>query len=147
MTDNELADLIDGFEQDNAESSAVDIVLKDGKKSLVPKKSYVQNEEQFESNQWSKILDIPEPEKNEILLPNLVGVDDKDISVEVKQTMLLPKDKLMNHKSKLLSDAEYRQKIEQRINDLLIKLEQGDIQLEDLPNQDQQTILNILNNN
>ena len=61
--------------------------------------------------------------------------------------MLLPKDKLMNHKSKLLSDSEYRQKIEQRINDLLIKLEQGDIQLEDLPNQDQQTILNILNNN
>ena len=147
MTDDELADLIDGFEQDNAESSAVDIVLKDGKKSLVPKKSYVQNEEQFESNQWSKILDIPEPEKNEILLPNLVGVDDKDISVEVKQTVLLPKDKLMNHKSKLLSDSEYRQKIEQRINDLLIKLEQGDIQLEDLPNQDQQTILNILNNN
>jgi hypothetical protein len=46
-------------------------VIQGGKKIKVPKKNYVQNEEQAISDGWSRIkeLDLPEPEKNEIILP------------------------------------------------------------------------------
>jgi hypothetical protein len=71
ITDSELDKLIQGFDEDNKNLEEFDIVIKDGKKNRVPKKTYVQNEEQSESNGWSKILEIKEPEKNEIILPNI----------------------------------------------------------------------------
>lgn len=148
ITDEELDKLIASFEEDNnPDLKEFDIVIKDGKKIRVPKKGYIQNEEQTEDTQWKKILDIPEPEKNEILLPSIETIKEEDVPVSVTADAKLPKEKLNKHKSRVLSDVEYRQKIEQRINDLITKIEQGNIKLEDLPTADQQTILNILNNN
>ena len=148
ITDEELDKLIASFEEDNSpDLKEFDIVIKDGKKIRVPKKGYIQNEEQTDDTQWKKILDIPEPEKNEILLPPIETIKEEDVPVSVTADAKLPKEKLNKHKSRVLSDVEYRQKIEQRINDLITKIEQGNIKLEDLPTADQQTILNILNNN
>lgn len=121
-------------------------MIKEGKKIRVPKKGYVQNEEQSEDSQWKKILDIPEPEKNEIILPEIETVKEEDIPVAVDTKTVLSKDKIAKHKSKMLSNVEYSQMVEKRINDLINKIENNEIALEDLPEQDQQTILNILNN-
>jgi hypothetical protein len=97
-----------------------DILLQDGKKIRVPKKTYVQNEEQLESNQWSKILEIKEPEKNE---------------------------SITKYKNKVLSNDEYRRRIEDRINGLITKIEQGEIKLGDLSKEDQQVINDLMNSN
>jgi hypothetical protein len=94
--------------------------LQDGKKIRVPKKTYVQNEEQLESNQWSKILEIKEPEKNE---------------------------SITKYKNKVLSNDEYRRRIEDRINGLITKIEQGEIKLSDLSKEDQQVINDLMNSN
>ena len=147
ITDQELNKLIDSFEEDNADLKEFDIVIKDGKKIRVPKKTYIQNEEQAESNGWSKILEIKEPEKNEIILPPIQSTAEKDIPVNIQPETVLPGEKINKHKKKMLSDNEYRQRIEDRINDLITKIEQGEIVLADLPEQDQKIIIDILNSN
>ena len=48
------------------------MVIKDGKRIFVPvenNQQYIQNEEQSDQTMWqkSKELDLPEPEKNEII--------------------------------------------------------------------------------
>jgi len=150
ITNEELDKLIESFEEDNAVNQDLkqfDIVIRDGKKIKVPKKTYVQNEEQKESNGWSKILEIKEPEKNELILPPIVNVEDKDVPVNVQLEVSLPKETIARHKKKMLSDHEYRQRIEDRINNLITKIEQGEIALDDLPEQDQKIIIDILNSN
>jgi len=147
ITDQELDNLIESFEQDNPDLKEFDIVIKDGKKIRVPKKSYIQNEEQSESNGWSKILEIKEPEKNEIILPPIQSIAEKDIPVNIQLETILPEEKITKHKKKMLSDNEYRQRIEDRINNLITKIEQGEISLEDLPEQDKKVIMDILNSN
>jgi hypothetical protein len=147
ITDQELDKLIEGFEEDNPDLKEFDIVIKDGKKIRVPKKAYIQNEEQAESNGWSKILEIKEPKKNEIILPPIKSIDEKDIPVNIQPEIVLPIERITKHKKKMLSDNEYRQRIGDRINNLITKLEQGEIGLADLPEQDQKIIMEIFNSN
>jgi hypothetical protein len=150
ITDSELDKLIQGFDEDNKNLEEFDIVIKGGKKIRVPKKTYVQNEEQSESNGWSKILEIKEPEKNEIILPNIINTPETEVmviadSIGIDNT--IPPEKITKHKNKLLSDDEYRRRIEDRINNLITKIEQGEIKLTDLSAEDQQVILDLMNSN
>ena len=150
ITDSELDKLIQGFEEDNKNLEEFDIVIKGGKKIRVPKKTYVQNEEQSESNGWSKILESKEPEKNEIILPNITNTPETEVmeiadSISVDNT--IPIEKITKHKNKLLSDDEYRRRIEDRINNLITKIEQGEIKLTDLAKEDQQVIMDLMNSN
>jgi hypothetical protein len=150
ITDSELDKLIQGFDEDNKNLEEFDIVIKDGKKNRVPKKTYVQNEEQSESNGWSKILEIKEPEKNEIILPNITNTPETEVmviadSINIDNT--IPSEKITKHKNKLLSDDEYRRRIEDRINNLITKIEQGEIKLTDLSIEDQQVIMDLMNSN
>jgi len=114
------------------------------------KPTYVQNEEQQESNQWSRILEIKEPDKNEIILPELPSTPEQDIP-ELAETMAMagtiPSERITKHRNKMLSDDEYRRRIESRINDLITKIEQGEVKLTDLPEDDQQVIMGIMNSN
>jgi hypothetical protein len=149
ITDSELDELIEGFEEDK-DPKEFDIVIQDGKKIRVPKKSYVQNEEQLESNQWSRILEIKEPEKNEIILPTLKSTPEAEVleiadSVEVD--VVIPAEKITKHKNKMLSNDEYRRRIEDRINDLITKIEQREIKLTDLSEEDQRVIIDLMNSN
>jgi len=150
ITDSELDKLIQGFDEDNKNLEEFDIVIKGGKKIRVPKKTYVQNEEQSESNGWSKILEIKEPEKNEIILPNITNTPETEVmeiadSIGIDNT--IPPEKITKHKNKLLSDDEYRRRIEDRINNLITKIEQGEIKLTDLSIEDQQVIMDLMNSN
>jgi hypothetical protein len=145
ITDQELNNLIESFEEDNIELKQFDIVIKDGKKIRVPKKSYVQNEEQTESNGWSKILEIKEPEKNEIILPPIQSIAEQDVPLSIQAETILPQEKITKHKKRMLSDNEYRQRIEDRVNNLITKIEQGELSIEDLPEQDKKVIMDILN--
>jgi hypothetical protein len=150
ITDSELDKLIQGFEEDNKNLEEFDIVIKGGKKIRVPKKTYVQNEEQSESNGWSKILESKEPEKNEIILPNITNTPETEVmdiadSISIDNT--IPIEKITKHKNKLLSDDEYRRRIEDRINNLITKIEQGEIRLTDLAKEDQQVIMDLMNSN
>jgi hypothetical protein len=147
ITDQELNNLIESFEEDNTELKQFDIVIKDGKKIRVPKKSYIQNEEQTESNGWSKILEIKEPEKNEIILPPIQSIAEQDVPLSIQAETILPQEKITKHKKKMLSDNEYRQRIEDRINNLITKIEQGELSIEDLSEQDKKIIMDILNSN
>ena len=49
-----------------------------------------------------------------------------------------------NHKKRLLTDEQYREKIEERINNLITKLENKEIKLSDLTNEDQKVIAELL---
>jgi hypothetical protein len=150
ITDSELDKLIQRFDEDNKNLEEFDIVIKDGKKIRVPKKTYVQNEEQSESNGWSKILEIKEPEQNEIILPNITNTPEIEV-IEIADSIgidnTIPTEKITKHKNKLLSDDEYRRRIEDRINNLITKIEQGEIKLTDLSVEDQQVILDLMNSN
>jgi len=112
--------------------------------------TYVQNEEQQESNQWSKILEIKEPDTNVIILPDLPSTAEEDIP-ELAETVAvdvtIPSEKITKHRNKMLSDDEYRRRIESRINDLITKIEQGEVKLTDLPEDDQKVIMDIMNSN
>jgi len=152
MTEEELDKLIEGFE-DNDETQEFDIIIQGGKKIRVPKKKYVQNEEQAESNAWSKIkeLDIPEPEKNDIVIPELKNtvVEEKIETVEepaelITPELVIPQEKIKKHKAKMVSDSEYRQRIEDRIKNLITKIENNEIKLKDLSEEDQNLILRIM---
>jgi hypothetical protein len=140
----------EAFEEDNKNLEEFDIVIKGGKKIRVPKKTYVQNEEQSESNGWSKILEIKEPEKNEIILPNIESTpaeDIHDIADAITIEARIPQEKITKHKIKLLSNDEYRRRIEDRINTLITKIEQGEIKLAELSQEDQQVIIGLMNSN
>jgi len=146
ITDAELDALLAG--DDEEPKNNFDIVIQGGKKIKVPKTSYKQNVEQEESNKWSKIkeLDLPEPEKNEIILPELKSEPEPEQieTEELKIEKILPKDKIQTHKKRLINDEQYRQRIESRINDLIIKIENGEINLEDLTPEDQSVIISLM---
>jgi hypothetical protein len=147
ITEQELDKLLDGFKDE--EHKEFDLVIQGGKKIRVPKSKYVQNEEQKTSAGWSKIkeLDLPEPEKNEILLPTFKSIDEKEIleiADEIKIETQLPKISLEKHKKRLLNDEQYREKIEQRVNDLITKIETGEIKLKDLSIEDQTVIAGLM---
>ena len=150
ISEDELNNLLDGFDDEPEElKDGFDIVIKNGKKIRVPKAKYIQNEEQKTSAGWSRIkeLELPEPEKNEIQLPTFKSIDESEIleiagDIEVEQQ--LPKTSIDNHKKRLLSDEQYRHKIEQRINDLITKIESGETKLKDLSAEDQTVIIELL---
>jgi len=133
ITDEELDNLLEGFPE----------------APKTEEEDYVQNEEQTDETLWQKTkeLDIPEPEKNEIQLPELESTTE-DIPVlvdKVKIENVIPVDKFTRYKKRLATDEEYHQRIEQRINNLITKLEAGEVKLNDLTNADQKAILDILN--
>jgi len=147
ITEDELDKLLQGFDQDEPEE--FDIAIKDGQKVKIPKKKYIQNEEQNDQTLWNKTreLDIPEPEKNELQLPDIESTPENEIvteadSLDVKN--VLPKSSMENYRKRLLTDEEYRQKIEDRINDLITKIEQGELELKDLSDEDQKVVLDLM---
>jgi|MDSW01.3.fsa_nt_gb hypothetical protein len=150
MTDEELDALLDGFEEDKPKGKTR-MVIKDGKKVFVPVEGeYVQNEEQNKETKWEPVkeLDLPEPEKNEIILPDLPTTDEENVpdiadSIQIEST--IPQDKFTKYKKRLTSEEDYHQRVEARINDLITKLEKGEIKLNDLTQEDQQVIMDILN--
>ena len=151
MTDDELDELLEGFEDDKPKGKTR-MVIKDGKKIFVPVESeYVQNEEQTEETKWEPVkeLDLPEPEKNEIILPELPNtteeIPEMADSIQIEST--IPQDKFTNYKKRLTSEEDYHQRVEARINDLITKLENGEVKLNDLTQEDQQVIMDILNQN
>ena len=149
ISEDELNDLLEGFDDGEELKGGFDIVIKGGKKIRVPKASYVQNEEQKTSAGWSRIKEseLPEPEQNEIQLPIFKSINESevfDIADNITIETVLPKAGIDNHKKRLLSDEQYRQKIEQRINDLITKIESGETKLKDLSAEDQTVIIELL---
>ena len=132
ITDKELDNLLEGFKEQKPEEQ-----------------NYVQNEEQTDETLWQKTkeLDLPEPEKNEIILPELKNTVDEvpEIAEKINIENVIPQDKFTRYKKRLATDEEYHQRIEQRINDLITKLEAGGVKLNDLTDDDQKVILDILN--
>ena len=124
-------------------------IIKDGQKVFVPIEDYKQNEEQDDTTLWNKTkeLDLPEPEKNEIKLPELQNtVDDiPEIAESIDIENTIPQDKFTKYKKRVTTDENYRQQIENRINDLITKIENGEVKLNDLTDEDQKVILEILN--
>ncbi len=152
MTDDELDQLLDGWEEKQKPDPTIPMkmVIKDGKRRMVPDTSYKQNEEQSDETMWNKVkeLDIPEPEKNELELPTLENTEEPPVSAdEIKMEATIPTQKFTNHKNRLGSDEDYRQRIENRINDQITKLENGELSLNDLTKEDRDTIMEILNQN
>ena len=148
ITEEELDSLLEGTEV--ASDDEYDIVISGGKKIKVPKQKYEQNAEQNESSRWKKIkeLDLPEPEKNVLDLPPLQSADNDEIielADAIQPEIKLPKENIAKHKNKMLSDDQYREKIETRINNLITKLESGEIELKDLTPEDQKVIIELLN--
>ena len=151
ITEEELDNLLEGFEEAKPKGKTR-MIVKDGKRTFVPiedKEEYVQNEEQNEKTLWNKTkeLDLPEPEKNEILLPTLDAVPEAEIKLEADNIDIqntLPISGIDNHKKRLLTDQQYREKIEQRINDLITKLERNEVKLSDLTEEDQKIIIALL---
>jgi hypothetical protein len=47
----------------------------------------------------------------------------------------------------MLTDDEYRRRIEDRINGLITKIEQGEVKLTELAEEDQKVIMGIMNSN
>ena len=149
MTEEELDNLMKGFEQDDYKGE-YDVVISGGKKIKVPKQGYKQNAEQSEDTTWNKIkeLDLPEPDKNEldIPLPETVTEDQiQEVAADLTPETVLPKEKITKHKNKMLSDEEYREKIANRLDDLITKIESGETKLEDLTEEDQKAIIEIIN--
>jgi len=133
MTDEELDQLLEGWPE--SEKNQV-------------KEEYVQNEEQSDQTLWNKTkeLDIPEPEKNEIILPDLPNtVEEVPEVVDLDVQQSIPAEKFTNFRKRLTNEEEYHQRVESRINDLITKLERKDIQLKDLSQEDQKVIIEILN--
>ena len=153
MTDDELDNLLEGFE-DAKPKGRTRLVIKDGKKMFVPiEGDYVQNEEQSTETKWEPVkeLDLPEPEKNEIILPDLPNVFEEEVIPEIAESInieqSIPQDKFTNYKKRLTSEEDYHQRIEARINDLITKLEKGGVKLNDLSDEDKNVIMDILNQN
>ena len=104
MTDEELDELLKGFEEDKPKGKTK-MIIKNGQRIFVPveDKTYVQNEEQNEQTLWQKTkeLDLPEPEKNEIILPELKNtVDDvPEIAESINIEQSIPQEKFDGYKS------------------------------------------------
>ena len=153
MTDEELDSLLEGFEGDKKSiTGKTKMIIKDGRKIFVPVESnYVQNEEQSPTTKWEPVkeMDIPEPDKNEIMLPDLPNTMEEipEIADSITIEQSINKNKFTNYKKRLTSDEEYHQRVEARINDLIIRLENDEIKLKDLTSEDQQVIMDILNQN
>jgi hypothetical protein len=151
MTDDELDKLLEGFDEDKPKGKTR-MIIKDGKRIFVPVEGeYIQNEEQNDQTLWqkSKELDIPEPEKNEIILPELKNSVDEvpDIAESIDIEQKIADDKFNKYRKRLTSEEDYHQRVEARINDLITRLENKEIKLSDLSDDDQQVIINILNQN
>ena len=156
MTDEELDALLAGFDEDNKPKPGqkTKMIIKNGQRIFVPvseKETYVQNEEQNDQTLWqkSKELDIPEPEKNEIILPELSNTveDVPDIAENISIEQNIPAEKFDKYKKRITSEENYHQRVEARINDLITKLENKEIKLSDLSEQDKNVIIDILNQN
>jgi len=153
MTDEELDKLLEGWEQENNPQGKTKTIIKDGKRIFVPadRDSYVQNEEQNDKTLWQKTkeLDLPEPEKNEIDLPILNNTISEDQIPEVadgiKIETSIPEEKFTRYRKRITSGEDYHSRIEQRVNDMITKLESKEITLDDLTKEDQKVILDILN--
>ena len=153
MTDAELDELLEGWEEEQKPTGKTKMVIKDGKRIFVPVKEseYKQNEEQTDETLWQKTkeLDLPEPEKNEVILPEIKNTveDVPEIaeSIDIKQTIL--PDKFTKYRKRLTNDEDYRSRIENRISDLITKIENNEIDIKDLTEQDQKVIMEILNQN
>jgi hypothetical protein len=157
MTDEELDELLAGYESDEQPVTGKKrMIIKDGKRMFVPmedsKDNYIQNEEQSEQTLWQKTkeLDIPEPEKNEIILPDLPNMSEESIpeiaeSVQIEHK--ISDQKFTNYRKRLTGEEEYHQRVEQRIDNLITRLENKEIKLSDLSKEDQQVIIDILNQN
>jgi hypothetical protein len=160
MTDEELDQLLEGWEEEQKPKAGekTKMIIRNGKRIFVPvedkpKAEYVQNEEQNDQTLWqkSKELDIPEPEKNEIILPPMENTIEEeniaDMADDIKVEQSIPQEKFTNYKKRVTSGEDYHSRIEQRIDDLIIKLENKEIKLEDLTEEDKKVIMDILNQN
>jgi len=155
MTDEELDKLLDGFDDGSKTVTGKRrMVIKNGKRIFVPveeKTDYVQNEEQTDQTLWQKTkeLDIPEPEKNEIKLPDLPNSTEEipEIAESISIEQSIPQAKFDTYKKRLTSEEDYHQRVEARINDLITKLDNKEIKLSDLSKEDKQVIIDILNQN
>ncbi len=154
MTDEELDKLLEGFDDGQTTTGKRKMIIKNGQRIFVPveeKQDYVQNEEQSDQTllQKSKELDIPEPEKNEIILPDLPNTVEEvpEIADSIAVEQSIPQSKFDTYKKRLTSEEDYHQRVEARINDLITKLDSKEIKLSDLSKEDQQVIIDILNQN
>ena len=158
MTDEELDKLLEGF--DGGEKTITGkrrMIIKNGQRIFVPmedKAEYVQNEEQSDETLWNKTkeLDIAEPDKNEIILPNLPNtVDNQDSIPEIADSVTveqsIPQTKFETYKKRITTEEDYHQRVEARINDLITKLDSKEIKLSDLSEEDKTVIIDILNQN
>ena len=155
MTDEELDKLLEGFDGgDKTVTGKRKMIIKNGQRIFVPvedKEEYVQNEEQNDQTLWqkSKELDIPESDKNEIILPTLLNttedVPEMVESINIEQS--ISQTKFDTYKKRITSEEDYHQRVEARINDLITKLDSKEIKLSDLSKEDQQVIIDILNQN
>ena len=155
MTDEELDKLLEGFDEGSQTVTGKrKMIIKDGRRIFVPveeKEDYVQNEEQSDQTLWQKTkeLDIPEPDKNEIILPDLPNTteDIPDIAESIAVEQSIPQAKFENYKKRITTEEDYHQRVEARINELITKLDSKEIKLSDLSKEDQQVIIDILNQN
>ena len=158
MTDEELDKLLEGFEGDEKTVTGKRrMIVKNGKRIFVPiedKAEYVQNEEQSDGTLWNKTkeLDIAEPDKNEIILPDLPStVEDQESIPEIAESVSveqsIPKEKFETYKKRITTEEDYHQRVEARINDLITKLDSKEIKLVDLSEEDKTVIIDILNQN
>ncbi len=155
MTDEELDKLLEGFDDGGQTITGKRrMIIKNGKRIFVPveeKADYVQNEEQSDQTLWQKTkeLDIPEPDKNEIILPDLPNTmeDIPEIAESIAIEQSIPQAKFENYKKRITTEEDYHQRVEARINDLITKLDSKEIKLSDLSKEDQQVIIDILNQN
>jgi len=152
MTDEELDQLLEGFEEDKPKGKTR-MIIKNGQRIFVPveDKAYVQNEEQNDQTLWQKTkeLDLPEPEKNEIILPELKNTveDVPEVAESIRIEESIPQEKFDGYKKRLTTEEEYHQRVEARINDLITKLDNKEIKLSDLSEEDKNVIIDILNQN
>jgi hypothetical protein len=151
MTDEELDELLDGFEGEESKGKTK-MIIKDGQKVFVPvEEKYIQNEEQTDKTLWQKTkeLDIPEPDKNEIILPELPNTTEEipDIAESIAVEQSIPQNKFDTYKKRITNQEDYHQRVEARINDLITKLDNKEIKLSDLSDEDKQVIIDILNQN
>jgi len=153
MTDEELDKLLEGFEGEDPGKieGKKRMIIKNGQRIWVPveENKYVQNEEQNDQTLWakSKELDIPEPEKNEIILPELGNTVEEvpEIADSISIEQSIPQNKFETYKKRLTTEEDYHQRVEARINDLITKLDNKEIKLSDLSEQDKKVIIDILN--
>ena len=153
MTDEELDKLLEGWDEEKP-TGKTRMVIRDGQRIFVPVEKdpeYIQNEEQSDQTMWqkSKELDLPEPEKNEIILPELKNTveDVPEIAESINVEQKIADDKFTKYRKRLTSEEDYHQRVEARINDLITRLENKEIKLTDLSDEDQKVIIDILNQN